>query len=159
MAARFTERQGEYLAFIHLYFTLNKRSPAETDFQSYFGVSAAAVHQMIVSLENRGLIQKTPGQARSIRLLIPTETLPGLESHRQAAVEGTSFTVSYPHIAFWIKEHGRIELGYDYNTNTCARAIDDGGMPWSGGDNHQTVDEWMQALETGVEECLEILGL
>jgi len=35
---------------------------------------------MIVSLENRGLIQKTPGQARSIRLLVSPETLPNLES-------------------------------------------------------------------------------
>ena len=62
MAERFTERQGEYLAFIHLYITLNKRSPAESDFQAYFRVSAPSVHSMIVSLTNLGLIQRTPGR-------------------------------------------------------------------------------------------------
>lgn len=69
------------------------------------------------------------------------------------------FSERYPNIAVWVKEHGWIELGYDYNTDTCARALDEGGMPWGGGDNHQSVDEWMQALETGVGECLEELGL
>jgi hypothetical protein len=159
MAEAFTKRQGEYLAFIHLYITLNKRSPAEADFQSYFGVSAPAVHQMIVSLENRGLIQRTPRQARSIRLLVPPETLPGLEGGRQTPAEKMAFADRYPNIAFWIQEHGWIELGYDYNTDSCARAIDDGGMPWSGGDPRETVDEWMQALETGVKAQLEALGL
>ena len=159
MTARFTQRQGEYLAFIHLYLTLNKRSPAEADFQAYFGVSAPSVHQMIVSLENRGLIHKTPGQARSIRLLVAPETLPGLAGHRQVASERTAFAEQYPNIAFWIKKHGWIELGYDYNTDTCARAIDEGGMPWGGGEIDQTVDEWMQMLENGVKGCLDELGL
>jgi len=159
MAERFTQRQGEYLTFIHLYLTLNKRAPAETDFQAYFGVSAPAVHQMIVSLENRGLIQRTPGQARSIRLLVPPETLPGLKVPPPVALEGTAFAERYPHIAFWVKNHGWIELGYDYNTDTCARAIDEGGMPWGGGEIGQTVDEWMQTLETGLKECLAELKL
>ena len=159
MAERFTARQGEYLAFIHLYITLNKRSPAEADMQAYFRVSAPSVHQMIVGLENRGLIARTPGQARSIRLLVPPEILPGLEGPRQTAPTGIAFAEHYPHIAFWIKKHGRIELGYDFNTDTCARAIDEGGMPWGGGEISQSVDEWMQALETGVKECLEELGL
>ena len=159
MTIRFTQRQGEYLAFLHLYLTLNKRSPAEADFATYFGVSAPSVHQMIVSLENRGLIQRTPGQARSLRLLVSPETLPGLERHPQTRSTGDSFTERYPNIAFWIKEHGWIELGYDDRTDTCARAIDEGGMPWSGGDIRQTVEEWMQNLEIGVKDCLEELGL
>jgi hypothetical protein len=39
----------------------------------------ASVHQMILALEARGLIARTPGQARSIQLLIPREELPDLE--------------------------------------------------------------------------------
>ena len=159
MAESFTRRQGEYLAFIHLYSTLHKRRPAETDFQAYFGVSAPAVHQMIVSLESRGLILKTAGQARSIRLLVPPEALPGLPDNPPAASTGGTFAQRYPQVALWVKKHGWIELGYDYNTDTCARAIDEGGMPWGGGDIQQSVDEWMQALETGIGECLEELGL
>ncbi len=37
-----------------------------------------SVHQMILTLETRGLIERTPGQARSIRLLISREELPDL---------------------------------------------------------------------------------
>jgi repressor LexA len=159
MAERFTKRQGEYLAFIHLYILLNKRSPAETDFQAYFSVSAPAVHQMIVSLENRGLIQRTPGRARSIRLLVPPDSLPRLEGNLQVASAGATFTERYPNIAFWVKQHGWIELGYDYHTDTCARAIDEGGMPWGGGEPQETVDEWIQQLETGIREFVEEQGL
>jgi SOS-response transcriptional repressor LexA len=159
MAERFTKRQGEYLTFIHLYMTLNNRAPAETDFQAYFGVSAPAVHQMIVSLENRGLIQRTPGLARSIRLLVPPEALPSLERAGQTGLRDSTFAERFPNIAFWVTQHGWIELGYDHNTDTCARAIDEGGMPWSGGDSQQTVEDWMQALETGIGECLDELGL
>jgi DNA-binding MarR family transcriptional regulator len=46
--------------------------------QHYFRVSPPYVHQMIMTLEKRGLIERTPGQARSIRLLIPREELPDL---------------------------------------------------------------------------------
>ena len=91
--------------------------------------------------------------------LVAPETLPGLAGHRQVASERTAFAEQYPNIAFWIKKHGWIELGYDYNTDTCARAIDEGGMPWGGGEIDQTVDEWMQMLETGVKGCLDELGL
>ena len=164
MAEPFTKRQGEYLAFLHLYSLLNKRPPAEADFQAYFGVSAPAAHQMLISLQNRGLIHKTPGQARSLRLLVAPETLPSLTGsshesrHNPAAARG-SFVGRYPHIAFWVREHGQIELGYDYNTDSCARAIDEGGMTWNGGNSEETVDEWLQALEAGVEELIDELGL
>ena len=47
--------------------------------QQYFRVSPPSVHQMILTLEARGLIKRTPGQARSIHLLIPREELPDLE--------------------------------------------------------------------------------
>src|SRR6478672_2001747 len=35
----FTPKQGQYLAFIHLYTRLHRRPPAETDMQEYFRVS------------------------------------------------------------------------------------------------------------------------
>jgi hypothetical protein len=36
----FTAKQGQYLAYIHLYARLHRRSPAETDMQEYFRVSS-----------------------------------------------------------------------------------------------------------------------
>jgi DNA-binding MarR family transcriptional regulator len=76
---RFTEKQGQYLAFIHTYVLLNRQAPAEADFQRFFCVTPPSVHQMIVQLERLGLIRRTPGKARSIELLVPAEELPTLQ--------------------------------------------------------------------------------
>ncbi|MEO7743842.1 MAG: MarR family transcriptional regulator [Usitatibacter sp.] len=71
MTKPYTPKQGQYLAFIYYYGRLHKQAPSERDMQIYFGVSPPTVHQMILSLEARGLIARTPGQARSISLLLP----------------------------------------------------------------------------------------
>jgi DNA-binding MarR family transcriptional regulator len=49
----------------------------------FFGVTPPTVHQMVLSLERAGFIHRTPGTARSIRLIIPPESLPAL--HRPDA--------------------------------------------------------------------------
>jgi DNA-binding MarR family transcriptional regulator len=53
-----------------------RRPPAETDMQRHFQVSPPSVHQMIVTLERNGLIQRQPGVARSIQILVAPEDLP-----------------------------------------------------------------------------------
>ncbi len=79
MTARYTPRQGQYLAFIYYYTKVNGRPPAEADMQRYFGVSPPSVHQMVLNLEERGLISRVPGEPRSIRVLLRREELPDLE--------------------------------------------------------------------------------
>lgn len=74
----FTDKQGQYLAFIYAYAKLNRRPPAESDMQRYFGVSAPTVHGMVVTLERLGLITRQPGQARSMQVVLPPEALPPL---------------------------------------------------------------------------------
>jgi DNA-binding MarR family transcriptional regulator len=76
---RYTEKQGQYLAFIYYYTKIHGRSPSESEMQVYFGVTPPTVHQMVLSLEKNGLITRTPGQARSLRLLLPRHELPDLE--------------------------------------------------------------------------------
>ena len=76
---RFTQTQGQYLAFIYAYGRIFKRPPAEADMRRHFEVTAPTVHQMVLSLERAGLIKRTPGTARSIRLIIPPESLPALQ--------------------------------------------------------------------------------
>jgi repressor LexA len=78
MKKPYTEKQGQYLAFIYYYSKIHGRAPAEAEIQQYFRVSPPSVHQMILTLEARGLIERTPGQGRSIRLSIPREELPDL---------------------------------------------------------------------------------
>ena len=75
----FTEKQGEYLAFIHVYSHMFQRPPAETDMQRYFRVSPPSVHQMVTTLERAGLIRRQPGVPRSIEILVPPEELPILK--------------------------------------------------------------------------------
>ncbi|WP_037027180.1 LexA family protein [Psychromonas aquimarina] len=73
---KFTQRQGQYLAFIFYYTRINGRPPAEVDIQNYFGVSSASTHQMLRGLAAKQLIKKEPGQARSTVVLIPQDQLP-----------------------------------------------------------------------------------
>lgn len=80
MKASYTRRQGQVLAFIHCYTKVNKQAPAETDIARFFEITPPTAHQMILTLEKRGFIERTPGQARSIRVLVPPEELPELES-------------------------------------------------------------------------------
>jgi Mn-dependent DtxR family transcriptional regulator len=79
MRLKYTERQGQYLAFIYYYTKLHGYAPAEADMQRYFKVSPPAAHDMILMLEKRGLIERSPRQSRSIRVLLPPQELPNLE--------------------------------------------------------------------------------
>ena len=79
MAANYTAKQGQYLAFIYYYTKIHRRAPAESDLQEYFRVSPPSVHQMILNLEKEGFIERVPGQGRSIRLLLGRDQLPDLE--------------------------------------------------------------------------------
>lgn len=75
----FTDKQGQYLAFIWTYGLLNGRAPAERDMQRFFGVTAPSVHQMVNTLERARLIRRQPGLARSIELLVEPDSLPRLQ--------------------------------------------------------------------------------
>ena len=75
----YTEKQGQYLAFIYNYTKINGRPPAETDMQRYFRTTPPTVHQMVLTLERKGFISREPGKARSIRVLLTPDQLPHLE--------------------------------------------------------------------------------
>jgi Mn-dependent DtxR family transcriptional regulator len=78
--ATLTKLQGQYLAFIDAYTKVNGRPPAEADMQRYFAVTAPVVHQMIVNLHRLGLVSRAHGTPRSLRVTIPQEEIPRLES-------------------------------------------------------------------------------
>ena len=85
MTAAYTERQGQYLAYLHHYSILNGCAPSEADMQRFFQVTPPTVHQMVLTLERRGFIRRVPGQARSITLIVPPETLPPLRRPQASA--------------------------------------------------------------------------
>jgi Mn-dependent DtxR family transcriptional regulator len=74
----FMPKQGQYLAFIHLYTRLHRRPPAEADMQQYFRVSPPSVHQMVLTLEREGFIKRQPRSPRSIELLVDPKHPPEL---------------------------------------------------------------------------------
>lgn len=74
----YTDKQGQYLAFIHLYTKLNREAPAQADIQRYFQVTPPSVHNMVVQLERKGLISRVPRAPRSICVLLPPDQIPGL---------------------------------------------------------------------------------
>jgi repressor LexA len=80
MVKPFTEKQGQYLAFIYNYTVLLGQAPAESDMQRFFGTTAPTIHQMVVKLTQMQLIRRTPGEARSIELLIDPDDIPRLKS-------------------------------------------------------------------------------
>ena len=78
LAGDFTEKQGQYLAFIYNYTVMNGRPPAEADLQRFFRSTPPSIHQMILKLEEEGLISRRPAEARSIMLLVETDKIPRL---------------------------------------------------------------------------------
>jgi repressor LexA len=74
-----TERQAQFLAYIHQYSILNGCAPAEADMQRFFQITPPSVHSMVLTLERRGFIRRVPGQPRSITLIVPPESLPPLK--------------------------------------------------------------------------------
>lgn len=79
MGVDFTAKQGQYLAFIYHYTKINRRPPAQTDIQRFFGVTPPSVHNMLLTLERKGLLARTPSQPRSIEVLVDRSEIPQLD--------------------------------------------------------------------------------
>jgi repressor LexA len=47
--------------------------------QLFFRVTPPSVHGMVLTLAKHGLVERTPGKPRSLRVLVPAEELPPLE--------------------------------------------------------------------------------
>jgi repressor LexA len=75
-----TERQGQFLAYIHQYSIVNGCAPAEADMQRFFQIAPPSVHSMVLTLERRGFIRRVPGKARSITLIVSPESLSKLKT-------------------------------------------------------------------------------
>lgn len=75
----YTEKQGQYLAFIFYYTKINGIPPAQTDFQRYFSVTPPTVHQMILTLEEKKLISRVANKSRSLAICIPVDEIPKLK--------------------------------------------------------------------------------
>jgi Mn-dependent DtxR family transcriptional regulator len=65
--ADMTPKQTRYLSYIHAYIQAFRIPPAEAEIAEALGVSPPSVNQMIKTLEMKGLIERQPGVARTIK--------------------------------------------------------------------------------------------
>jgi LexA DNA binding domain len=97
-AAQPTSRQQDYLEFIEKYMARFGFSPAESDIQRHFLVSAPSVNQMMQTLERHGFIQRERGVARSIRLVGAVTCAVCGETHhlKRASPGGVTWASTHP---------------------------------------------------------------
>ncbi len=80
--------QGGPISCLHSPYTfLNGRPPAEADMIRFFRLTPPTVHQMVLTLDQAGLISRTPGAPRSIVVLLDRSALPELEPRDARAVK------------------------------------------------------------------------
>ena len=66
----------------------------------------------------------------------------------------SSFEAVYPNITLWVKDCGIAEIGYDFNSDSFIRAIDEGGMIWSGKSRYENLDAAFQDSEAGLGQIV-----
>ena len=64
----------------------------------------------------------------------------------------SQFSKTCPNIAYWAEACGWIEIGQDEYSSSLVGALDEGGLIWESSDDHETVDEALQALEIELAE-------
>jgi len=76
-----THRQGQFLAYICEYMSQNSAglAPTHAAMQRFFGLTAPSVNSMLIRLEQRGFIRRTPRVAKGIEISIDPALIPPLE--------------------------------------------------------------------------------
>jgi hypothetical protein len=72
----FTDKQGQYLAFIYAYSRMFRRPPAEADMQRHFLVSPPSVHHMVLSLERAASSGAAPASPEASNCSSPRKPCP-----------------------------------------------------------------------------------
>ena len=68
---------------------------------------------------------------------------------------------TYRNIAHFVDAIGYIEIGYDHASplTSFIRVLDEGGMVWEGADEYPSLDAAFAALEAGLGEWMEEMGI
>jgi hypothetical protein len=138
-----TEKQGQYLAFIYNYTVIHGEPPAEADMQCFFGVTPPSVHQMVLKLEEKGFISRVPRQARTIQMLVEPDQLPVLRDRRREMAKKSTSRASIYQIKVTL-EHSkppiwRLLLVPSDVTLEHLHYIIQGAMGWTNSHLHQFI--------------------
>lgn len=63
-----------------------------------------------------------------------------------------TFDTLYPAVAWWMREGGWVEVGYDDFSKSFIRVLDIGGMIWEGKHRYRSVDEAFRSAEKAIEK-------
>jgi Mn-dependent DtxR family transcriptional regulator len=74
-----TRQQGQLLAYVYWYTKVHRIPPSENEVAEFLDVRGPSAHRMIVNLAEKGYLARTPGEPRTLRVLLPREQLPDLE--------------------------------------------------------------------------------
>ncbi|MCE7875020.1 MarR family transcriptional regulator [bacterium CPR1] len=80
------------LAFIHYYTLVIGCPPAQSDIQRRFAITGPAVHQMLSTLEKKGLLERIPDASRAIRVKLEVGQLPPLRELPGSPLAGAQRT-------------------------------------------------------------------
>ena len=69
------------------------------------------------------------------------------------------FDVSFPNITLWVQGCGTVEMGNNSSSDSFVRALDEGGMVWSGKSRYKTLDEALHDLESALGQVLVEIAL
>jgi Mn-dependent DtxR family transcriptional regulator len=78
-AVRVTQAQGKLVAYVYWYTKIHRVPPAENEIAAFLGIRGPSAHQMLLRLESKEILSRRPGEARTIKILLPREEIPDLE--------------------------------------------------------------------------------
>ena len=70
----------------------------------------------------------------------------------------TNFSSTYPNITYWTESCGWIEIGYDDNSRSFIRVLDEGGNVWESKSKYKSFDEALDDLEKALEKIIDEIG-
>ncbi len=64
-------------------------------------------------------------------------------------------STAYPHLCRWVAEFGTLEIGHDRMTSSFIRALDEGGVVWSGRRRYRSLDAALADAEAAIARFLK----
>ena len=64
------------------------------------------------------------------------------------------FSETFPNIHHWVDQGDIVEIGWEENTDSLVRALDEGGLVWGSPDN-LSIDEALQKLDNFLKKYFE----
>ena len=99
-----TARQAEYLAFIRAFADRWGVPPSFDEIGRHFMTTAPSVNNMVKTLEARGFLTRVPGQARTLRVIVPEGPIAGTKPRAGRTAPRDTGTRAAIHLASLVIE-------------------------------------------------------